>query len=445
MKLREYAIGANASMYFHLNFKKIRGVFYPRSEQELVDIIRAAKQEGLGVTPKGGGSGLSGACTGGNVERIMVSSLRMNQILMISKDQGYVDVQPGATPDEINKLLEPLNMKFWVAPSSRDIATAGGIISTDGGGNDTWGNGTMRDNTLRVKMVLYDGSRLTVDWDGVKCENKAIEKSLNDLGMTIHDVAGSHGTLGFITELRVKIKPFPEHNLIGGLALYKDLNELGGVLTDMIKEKCPIWYGEAIAEAHPDVRGDMTPPMLILEFPDDYTCDLRGITKFEPITKEELKFYKDVRIKLPKRNPNEGMQVALFEGYGFHDTSLIKMQDCVDEINDLLRSHDLIPFAKYGHGPSKWYIGDNSPAYGIVLHSREIRPPDKSGTDIFEAVKDIVQLCKELDVTPKPEHKWPFSDEVKNSRLNQLRQVLGQGFNEFLLDPHCYDDLASMV
>jgi hypothetical protein len=263
--------------------------------------------------------------------------------------------------------------------------------------------------------------------------------------MTIHDVAGSHGTLGFITELRVKIKPFPEHNLIGGLAVYKDLNDLGSVLTDMIKEKCPIWYGEAIAEAHPDVRGDMTPPMLILEFPDDYSCDLKGITKFEPITREELQSYKDIRIKLPKRNPNEGMQVALFEGYGFYGSSLLKMQDCVNEINELLRSHDLVPFAKYGHGPSKWYIGDNSPAYGIVLHSREIRPLEKSGTDIFEAVKDIVQLCQKLKVTPKPEHKWPFSDDVKNARLNELRQVLGQGFNEFLLDPHCYDDLASMV
>ncbi len=445
MKIRDYVIGANASMYYRLNFKKIKGVYYPKSEQELIDIVKIAREKGYGVTPKGGGSGLSGACTGGDRERIMVSSLRMNRVLTISKDQKYVDVQPGATPDEINAMLEPMGMKFWVAPSSRDIATVGGILSTDGGGNDTWRNGTMRDNTLRVRMVLYDGSILTVDWSGVKCENKKIEKALNSKGMTVHDVAGSHGTLGFITEIRVRINPIPKHTLSGGVAHYDDLNELGDVLAKMINEKCSIWYGEAIAEAHPDVRGDMKPPLLILEVPEENTCDLKGITGYKPISKEKLQQYKDTRIKLPKRNPNEGMQVALFEGYGFHGTSLRKMQDCVNEINDLLRSHDLEPFAKYGHGPSKWYLGDNSPAYGIVLHSREIRPPEKSGPEVFEAVKDIVALCKKLGVTPKPEHKWPFSDEVKNARLSEIRQALGEGFNEFLLDSKCYDVLASMV
>ena len=121
------------------------------------------------------------------------------------------------------------------------------------------------------------------------------------------------------------------------------------------------------------------------------------------------------------------------------------MQDCVDEINDLLRSHGLTPFAKYGHAPSKWYVGDNTPAYGIVLHSREIRPADKTGEEIFQAVTDIVALCKKLGVTPKPEHKWPYSDDVKNARLAELREVLGTGFNSFVLDPNCNEELASMV
>jgi FAD/FMN-containing dehydrogenase len=70
----------------------------------------------------------------------MISSLQMKEVLSVSKDQGYVDVQPGATPDEINALLAPLKMKFYVTPSSRDIATVGGMLNTDGGGNDAWVN-----------------------------------------------------------------------------------------------------------------------------------------------------------------------------------------------------------------------------------------------------------------------------------------------------------------
>ncbi len=445
MKLRNYAIGANASMYYRLNFKKIRGVFYPKTEQELVAAIKQANEQGFGVTPKGGGSGLSGACTGGNEDRIMVSSLQMRQVLTVSKDQGYIDVQPGATPDEINEILAPMKMKLFVAPSSRDIATVGGILSTDGGGNDTWVNGTMRDNTQRIRLVLYDGRTVTVSWDGVKSNDADLEADLNRLKMTIHDVASAHGTLGFITEMRLTIKPIQSKPMVGGIVNYPTNNEAGEALHAMIERRIPIEYGEVIASAHPDVRGDLTPPVHILEGSEDAMSQIAEITDFKKLPKEEVAYMKDVRIKLPKRQPNVGNQVALFEGYGFYADSLLKMQDGIDEVNALLRSHDFEPFAKYGHGPSKWYLGDNTATYGIILHSREIRPENKPGNEIYQCLLDIVSLCKKLKITPKPEHKWPFSDEVKNARLMELRNVLGGGFNSFLLDPNCNDTLASMV
>ena len=445
MKIRDYVIGANASMYYRLNFKKIKGVFYPKTEQQVVDIVTKANEQGIGVTPKGGGSGLSGACTGGNVDRVMISSVQMSEILTFSKDQGYIDTQPGATPDEINALLASSGMKHWVAPSSRDIATVGGILSTDGGGNDTWDNGTMRDNTQRVKMVLYNGKRLTVDWDGVKCEDPDLEAELNRHNMTIHDVASAHGTLGFITELRLTIKPITESPVVGGVVDYPDNTAAGDALTEMIAKETPIAYGEVIASAHVDVREDLTPPVHVIEIPEESLPGLKEIVDLKQLPPEEVARMKDIRIKLPKRQPKVGKQVALFEGYGFHTESLKNMQDRIDEVDELLRSHSLEPFAKYGHGPSKWYLGDNTPAYGIVLHSREIRPEDKSGKEIYQAVLDLVELCKKLKITPKPEHKWPFADDIKNARLMELRQVLGEGFNEFMLDPNCNDVLASMV
>ncbi|MDF1539377.1 MAG: FAD-binding oxidoreductase [Candidatus Thorarchaeota archaeon] len=445
MKLRDYVIGANASMYYRLNFKKIKGVYYPKTEQQVVDIVRDANEHGFGVTPKGGGSGLSGACTGGNAERVMVNSLQMREILNVSKDQGYIDTQPGATPDEINALLASSRMKFWVAPSSRDIATVGGILSTDGGGNDTWVNGTMRDNTQRVKMVLYNGKRLTVDWDGVKCEDPDLERDLNKHNMTLHDVASAHGTLGYITEMRLTIKPITSVPVVGGVVNYSDNTAAGEALTKMIAKQTPVTYGEVIASAHADVREGFTPPLHVIEIPEEDLPGLEEIVDFKQLPSDEVARMKDIRIKLPKRQPKEGGQVALFEGYGFHAESLKNMQDRIDEIDALLRRHDLEPFAKYGHGPSKWYLGDNTPAYGIILHSREIRPEGKPGKEVYQAVLDIVQLCKKLKITPKPEHKWPFSDEVKNARLTELRQVLGAGFNEFMLDPEYNDILASMV
>ncbi|NWF95970.1 MAG: hypothetical protein HXY34_07475 [Candidatus Thorarchaeota archaeon] len=90
-------------------------------------------------------------------------------------------------------------------------------------------------------------------------------------------------------------------------------------------------------------------------------------------------------------------------------------------------------------------MGDNSAAFGVILHSREIRPEQKSGKDIYRAVLDIVETCDRLGITPKPEHKWPYSDRTKNKRLQQLREILGGGFNDFVLQPDCNEVLGSMV
>jgi hypothetical protein len=445
MKLRDIAIGANASMYYRMDFKKIRGVYYPKTEADVLAAIAFARENGYDVTPKGGGSGLSGACTGGDTDRIMMSSLQMTEMLAISKDMGYVDVQPGLTPDEINAVLEPMGMKLYVAPSSRDIATVGGILSTDGGGNDTWVNGTMRDNTIKVKMVTYDGRRLTVSHEGVKSDDSELEAELNKKGMTINDVASSHGTLGFITELKLVIRPLVNETLAGSLAEFPDYDALGQAVDEMIIRKSPIRYGETIVTAHPDVREGFNPPLLILQYPEGYDSELSEFVDVKKLDKEELKRMKDIRLKLPKRNPKKGVQFALFEGYGFHEESLRKMQSALDEIDALLQSHDLVPFGKYGHAPSKWYLGDNTAAYGIILHSREIRPEGKTGTELLNILLDIVEKCESLRVTPKPEHKWPFDDKAKSARLSELREIIGQGFNSFILDKACDDVLSSMV
>ncbi len=445
MKLRDIAIGANASMYYRMDFKKIRGVYYPKTEADVLAAIAFARENGYDVTPKGGGSGLSGACTGGDIDRIMMSSLQMTEMLAISKDMGYVDVQPGLTPDEINAVLEPMGMKLYVAPSSRDIATVGGILSTDGGGNDTWVNGTMRDNTIKVKMVTYDGRRLTVSHEGVKSDDSELEAELNNKGMTINDIASSHGTLGFITELKLFIRPLVNETLAGSLVEFPDYDALGQAVDEMIKRKSPIRYGETIVTAHPDVREGFNPPLLILQYPEGYDSELSEFVDVKKLDKEELKRMKDVRLKLPKRNPKKGVQFALFEGYGFQEESLRKMQSALDEIDALLQSHDLVPFAKYGHAPSKWYLGDNTAAYGIILHSREIRPEGKTGTELLQILLDIVERCESLGVTPKPEHKWPFDDKTKSARLSELRKIIGQGFNSFILDETCNGVLSSMV
>ena len=79
------------------------------------------------------------------------------------------------------------------------------------------------------------------------------------------------------------------------------------------------------------------------------------------------------------------------------------------------------------------------------MHSREIKPEHKTGAEVFKTVLLIVEKCEELGITPKPEHKWPFSDEVKKARIQELRQVLGGGFNDFIFESECNEVLAGMA
>lgn len=445
MKLRDVAIGANASMYKRMQFKKIQGVYYPKSEGELLDAIRYAHEKGFDITAKGAGSGLSGACTGGNRDRVMISSLHLTNVNSISLEEGYADVGPGATPDDINDKLRPLGLRFYVAPSSRDVATVGGLISTDGGGNDTWSNGTMRDNTLSVKLITHAGEVLEVDRKGVRSVNESLQENLNKVGMNLDDIASSHGTLGFIAEMRVAVKPIVEEKTAGALVKFEDYDAMGAGLLQTIDRKCPVRYGEAVVMAHEDVREGLSPPLLILEFPHDFEMEFCN-ADVRKLTRNELARLQDLRLKLPKRNPNVGIQVALFEGYGLHGESLEHMGRTIHEIDDVLRSNALEPFAKYGHAPSKWYLGDNTPAYGLIMHSREIKPEGKTGPEIYKAVEDVVRKCDELGVTPKPEHKWIYSDDVKKKRLMELREIMGDSFNSFVFESDCASQtLASMV
>ena len=445
MKLRDAVMGANASMYKRLNFRKIRGTFYPKNEDEVLEALEHARRNNFDVTPKGAGTGLSGACTGGNRDRIMVSTLQMKDIITISMGRGFADVQPGVTPNDLNAILDFVRLRFWVAPSSRDVATIGGLLSTDGGGNDSWVNGTMRDNTLRATLITYGGDRIVVSRDGVKSENEELASTLNKMGMNLDDVAASHGTLGFITEVRVAIRPQLEEKTKGAMVAFEDLDAMGAGLLQTIDRNCPIRYGESIVAAHPDVREDLKPPILILEFPEDYEMTFCNAS-VQQLNRRDLERLKNIRINLPKRQPKEGIQIALFEGYGFYDKSLEHLQQSIEEIDGLLMSHGFTPMAKYGHAPSKWYLGDNSPAFGLIMHSREIKPENKTGVEMYQTVSAIVEKCGQIGVTPKPEHKWPYSDEKKKARLLELQKALGRTFNSFIFEPECAGEtLSTMV
>ena len=149
-----------------------------------------------------------------------------------------------------------------------------------------------------------------------------------------------------------------------------------------------------------------------------------------------------LRAELPKKNPDQGLQKAYFEGYGFNEQNLTRFGELIDKIDSIWLEDGYKPFLRYGHGPCKWYSND-SPVYGLIMHAREITGT-QTGQETFNTLRKIIHLCEKENIIPKPEHKWPYMPSEKKERLQKLSRILGAQFNPFILD-YSLDDLQTLV
>ncbi len=222
-------------------------VVTPRTAEDIVAVIRYAVEHGIPVAPRGAGSGLAGeALTAG----IVIHTARhMKSILGVQEDGSVVVCQPGVVLDELNAYLSKFGRKIGPDPSSGNRAVLGGIVANNATGAHSLQYGYIADWIDRLQVVLADGSiaELTNDYDPSLPQEKEttihriarnlvkllegtdslIEEALpktrrNRSGYRIKGVyhegrldlaklmAGSEGTLGIITEIRLRTVELPK-------------------------------------------------------------------------------------------------------------------------------------------------------------------------------------------------------------------------------------------
>lgn len=175
------------------------GAVWPTSTGEVSEILKLADRERIPVTPRGAGTGATGMAVpkkGG----LVLDLVRMNQILKISIEDRLAVVQPGVVYADLQKALLPHGFCFPPDPASGKVATIGGNVATNAGGIKGAKYGTTRDYVLGLEIVLPDGRVMRT---GGSCM-----KSVSGFDLTRLFV-GSEGTLGVITEIRLKINPIP--------------------------------------------------------------------------------------------------------------------------------------------------------------------------------------------------------------------------------------------
>ncbi|UCD72054.1 MAG: FAD-binding protein, partial [Syntrophobacterales bacterium] len=175
-------------------------IVFAKSAQEISKILALANEEKIAVTPRGSGTSSVGgalAAKGG----ILLDLSRMNHILEMNSQDGYVIVEPGVICNDLNMALAPTHF-FPPDPASATLASLGGMVSTNASGNRALKYGTTKQYVLGLEVVLADGRIITT---GSTLAKTSAGYDLTQL------FTQSEGTLGIITKVILRILPMPEY------------------------------------------------------------------------------------------------------------------------------------------------------------------------------------------------------------------------------------------
>ncbi len=244
------------------------GVVVPETADDVRAVIDIARDEGVPVLPRGGGTSQCGQTVGEAI--VLDTSKHMNGVLEFDASSRTARVEPGIVLDRLNAYLKPHGLWFPVDVSTSSRATIGGMTGNNSCGSRSIRYGTMRDNVRAVDAILADGSAmhfgevtdnqtmahlsdtqrdLVANLLGLGRDHEAlIKEKFPDLmrrvggynidalmpagpargswdNQTVHKTAphpnlahlliGSEGTLAFSTSIDIDLQPLPKNKTLG--------------------------------------------------------------------------------------------------------------------------------------------------------------------------------------------------------------------------------------
>ena len=167
----------DASVYRELPLAVVR----PRHEKDIRTLVSFATEKGIPLIPRGAGTSLAGQVVGNGI--IVDISRYMNQILEFNRKERWVRIQPGVVLDELNLFLEPQGLFFGPETSTSNRCMLGGMVGNNSAGSHSLIYGTTRDHVISIRAILSDSSTvefkpLTVDEFNAKCTAGTLEGAL---------------------------------------------------------------------------------------------------------------------------------------------------------------------------------------------------------------------------------------------------------------------------
>ena len=172
------------------------GVVLIKDAKWIAPVVTLLAREKIPFVPRASATNHAGGCAPLN-GGIILNLTHLNKILEINPKDGYALVEPGVINTHLNAQLSPLGFFYAPDPASADVCTIGGNLAQNASGARCMKYGGTLDHILEAHVVLPSGKELLLS-------RKQPGPDLIGL------LAGSEGTLGIITQLKVKILPLPE-------------------------------------------------------------------------------------------------------------------------------------------------------------------------------------------------------------------------------------------
>ena len=173
----------------------------PGSVEETSELLKFAADEGLAVSPRGGGTKASLGNPPRNLDLIL-STARMNEVIEHVPGDQVVRVQAGIKLQDLQEQLAGSDQMLGIDPVEKDAgATVGGVVAANSSGPRRHRYGTIRDLIIGITVVLSDG---TIAKAGGKVVKNVAGYDLSKL------FTGSLGTLGVIAGCNFRLHPRPE-------------------------------------------------------------------------------------------------------------------------------------------------------------------------------------------------------------------------------------------
>jgi FAD/FMN-containing dehydrogenase/Fe-S oxidoreductase len=240
-----------------------QAVALPRTEEDIRKLVRFARAHGTSLIPRTAGTSLAGQVVGSGI--VVDVSRYFTGILETDATQRRVRVQPGVVRNELNLVLVPHGVFFAPETSTQNRCMIGGMVGNNACGANSVVYGSTREHLISARAILSDGSiaqfgPLSPEQFEAKCSGDTLEASiyretkklLGDAGnraeiarefpkRSIHRrntgyaidlladcepftpggpqfnfcrlLAGSEGTLAFLTEITLACEPLPPREL----------------------------------------------------------------------------------------------------------------------------------------------------------------------------------------------------------------------------------------